>query len=74
MAEPEIQFPVEGKDAVIPDSQPVQVPAGRDQPPPVDAPAVPPSVVFSDAQTDEMEVYYCLYCCFMYVFAGLDDF
>jgi hypothetical protein len=74
MAEPEIQFPVDGEDGVIPDAQPGQVPAGHDQPlPPVDAPAAPPSMAFHDAQNDEMEVYYCLYCCFMFVFAGLGD-
>ena len=57
MAEPDIQFPDNGDDDVIPDGQPRQDQAVEQPPPPVDAPAAAPSVASTENQNDEMEVY-----------------
>ena len=63
MAEPDIQFPGDRDEPVIPDGQ---VQAGQDPavdqpPPPVAAPPAPPPVALHDASSDEMEVHYCLF-------------
>ena len=72
MAEPDIQFPTD--EGVIPDAQLGQGPAVDQLPPPVDAPAAPPSMASHDTQNDEMEVYYCLHYSFMYVLLNWTSF
>jgi hypothetical protein len=56
MAETDIQFPAV-HDEVIPDAQLRPGPVVDQEPPPVEEPAVPPSVASQDTQNEAMAVY-----------------
>ena len=61
MVMPDIQFPVDRDEPIIPDGQiqAGQDPAVNQLPPRVAAPPAPPPVALQDAPNDEMEVHYC---------------